>query len=292
MTGAVVAIFCMPEHGHFMQLRALISGFVQSGCDVHVFTHGRYRPEVERIGARMVDLFEKCPIEQADSESVPIPCRYVSFAAYYAEQVREELRSIRPALVVCETFAVVGRLAAQLLGIPFINVLLGHNINPARFLPALHTDPRVAISQRCHQAVEILRERYGMNDASPFSYISGHSPYLNVCCEPAEFLTEEERKSFEPVVFFGSISLSADRSERPSDSARGYFDGRPDRLKIYACLGTVAFRYYADVAIRAFEALSECVAGMPGASALISLGGATVEDGVLRRLRRPNVEVV
>jgi UDP:flavonoid glycosyltransferase YjiC (YdhE family) len=289
MAGPVVAVFCMPEHGHFMQLRALISGFVQMGCAVHVFTHRRYGAEVERIGASVVDLFAKYPLERADNESVPVPCRYVTFAAHYAEEVLEELRSIRPALVICETFAVIGRLSAQRLGIPFINVLLGHNIHPAHFLPALRVDPRVAISERCHRAVEILRERYGLHDATPFSYIDGHSPHLNICCQPAEFLTEEERKSFEPVAFYGCIPASAEQTAGPGRSA---FDGTPDRPRIYACFGTIAYRYYADVAIRVFEALSECLAGMPEARALISLGGAPVEDEVICRLRKPNVEIV
>lgn len=291
MARAVVAVFCMPEHGHFRQLRALIAGLVESGFAVHVFTHRRYGPDVERMGAVIVDLFTTCPLEQADSESVPFPCRYVSFAAFYAEEVLEALKAIRPALVVCETFAVIGRLAAQQLGVPFVNVVPGHNFDPALYLPALRTDPRVAISERCQRAVAILRERYGLNDASPFSYIAGLSPYLNVCCEPAAFLTEEERKSFEPVAFYGCLPSPADPSEERLDPASVHFDG-PGGLRIYACLGTVAFRYFADVAIRVLEAVAECLAGMPEARALISLGGATVEDGLRRRLKRPNVEAV
>jgi UDP:flavonoid glycosyltransferase YjiC (YdhE family) len=290
--GAIVAIFCMPEHGHFMQLRALIAGFVQSGCAVHVFTHRRYGPIVERIGATLVDLFADHPIERADNESIPVPCRYVSFAAHYAEEMLEELRSLRPALVVCETFAVIGRLAAQLLGIPFVNVILGHNIEPVRFLQALRSDPRLAISERCHRAVDILRQQYGMRDASPFSYIDGNSPYLNICCEPAGFLTTEERKAFEPVAFYGCIPAEPGGDEQAPDPALSYFGGSDGALKIYACFGTVAFRYYADVAIRVFEALSDCLADMPEARALVSLGGATVEDEIVRRLGRPNVEVV
>jgi zeaxanthin glucosyltransferase len=291
MAQAAVAVFCMPEHGHFRQLRALIAGLVQSGFAVHVFTHRRYGPDVESMGARLVDLFTRWPLEQADSESVPFPCRYVSFAAFYAQEVLEELKSIGPALVVCETFAVIGRLAAQQLGVPFVSVMPGHNFDPAIYIPALRTDPRVAISERCHRAVEILRERYGLHDASPFSYIAGLSPYLNICCEPAAFLTEEERKSFEPVAFYGCLPSPADQSGQRHDPACAHFGG-PGGFRIYACLGTVAFRYFADVAIRVLEAVSEYLAGMPEARALISLGGATVEDGFLRRLRRPNVEAV
>ncbi len=291
MAQPVVAVFCMPEHGHFRQLRALIAGLVQSGFAVQVFTHRRYGPDVERMGARIVDLFSPCPLEQADNESVPIPCRYVSFAAVYAEAVLEALKAIGPALVVCESFAVIGRVAAERLGIPFVNILSGHNLDPALYLPALRVDPRVAISERCHRAVEILRERYGLQDASPFSYIAGPSPYLNICCEPAAFLTAQERANFEPLAFYGCIPSPENQNERPHGAAAAHFGG-PNGVRIYACLGTVAFRYFADVATRVLEAVSECLAGMPEARALISLGGATVEDGLLRRLRRPNVEAV
>ncbi|WP_151114863.1 glycosyltransferase [Hypericibacter adhaerens] len=291
MERPVVAVFCMPEHGHFQQLRALIGDLARSGFAVHVFTHRRYAAEVERLGARLVDLFTPWPIEQADSESIPVPCRYVSFAAAYAEEVLASLRRLKPALVVAETFAVIGRLAARLLDLPLVNVMPGHNFHPALYLPALRTDPRVAISERCHRAVEILRERYGLPDASPFSYIAGLSPDLNICCEPAAFLTEAERKSFEPVAFYGCIPASAEESAHPETADALFGDGSSE-LKIYACLGTVAFRYYADVATRVLEALSDCVAGMKEARALVSLGGASVADGVVQGLRRPNVEIV
>src|SRR5262249_4369849 len=141
-------------------------------------------------------------------------------------------------------------------------------------------------------AVEILRDRYGLPDASPFSYIPSLSPDLNICCEPAAFLTEAERKSFEPVAFYGCLPASADGRELAPDPAGASFSDGPGEFKIYACFGTVAFQYYADVAIRVLEALSDCVADMPEARALISLGGATVDDGVLRKLRKPNVEAV
>jgi UDP:flavonoid glycosyltransferase YjiC (YdhE family) len=116
------------------------------------------------------------------------------------------------------------------------------------------------------------------------------APYLNVCCEPAEFLTEEERRSFEPVAFFGCIPTPADLEEQPA--VLGRFGREQDRLRIYACCGTVAFRYYSDTIVRLFEALAEAVAGMPDACALISLGGATIAEETLGRLRRPNVETV
>src|SRR5262249_25150489 len=167
-----IVIFCMAETGHFKQLRPLISDLAQWGFAVYVFTHRLFGPDVERAGGTLVDLFGKYSLERADSESIPIPCRYVSFAAAYAEEILKELKRIRPALILYETFAVIGRLAAQLLGIPFVNVSAGHNVDPARYLPILHADPRVVISESCHHAVATLRERYKLIDASPFSYVT------------------------------------------------------------------------------------------------------------------------
>lgn len=287
-----VALFCMPEDGHFRQLRPIIFGLVRGGFDVRVFTHRRFGPEVERCGGSTIDLFGKYPLESADAESVPIPCRYVSFAAVYAEDVLEELKKIRPVLVVYETFAVIGRLTAQLLGVPFVNVSAGHNLDPARYLSMLRTDPRVRISERCHRAVEILRERYGQSDASPFSYVTGLSPHLNICCEPANFLTEEERRTFEPVAFYGCLSVAEGPGPQAQDKRLGYFDDRRTGLRLYACLGTAAPKYYPDAAIGLLQTVSDAVESMPQVRALISLGGVALKSEVLRLLEKPNVEVV
>lgn len=288
MATPVLALFCMPEDGHFRQLRPLIADLARMGFAVHVFTHRRFGPEVERLGGIPINLFGKYPLNGADAESIPFPCRYVSFAAVYVEEILEELNQIRPALVLYETFSVIGRLAARLLGLPFINISTGHNLDPSRFLRMLRADPRIALSESCHRAVEILRDRYGESDASPFSYISGLSPFLNICCEPPEFLTEQERKVFEPLAFYGCISpLDSGRY----DTGHAHFSGQ-DKLRVYMSFGTVSLKYYASVASDAFQAVSECLADMPEAQVLISLGGAHLEEELRRRLTRPNVEFV
>lgn len=285
-------MFCMPEDGHFRLLRPLISGLVQSGFAVHVFTHLRFGPEVERAGGTPVDLFTKYPLDRADSASVPIPCRYVSFAGVYAEDILKDLKEIRPVLVVYETFSVIGVLAARRLGVPYVNVSPGHNLNPARFLPMLRVDPRVAISESCHRAVETLRERHGVGDASPFAYITGLSPYLNLCCEPPAFLTREERSAFEPVAFYGCLPSPADVGKRSDAGKSTGFDDERRPFRIYVCFGTVVPRYYAEAALGVFRAVSECLETMTDAHALISLGGASFEAGTVRGLARANVEVV
>src|SRR5438093_4221988 len=129
---AGVAFMVMWHAGHFQRLRPLISGLAAQGVPVHVFGDRRFQADAERDGARFVDVFAKYPLEDADGESMPLPCRSVSFAGRYAEEIASELEAIGASLVVYDTFAVIGRAAGHLLGIPYVNVCAGHAVTPAR----------------------------------------------------------------------------------------------------------------------------------------------------------------
>jgi len=291
MQRPVIALFCMPEDGHFKLLRPLISDLTNLGFTVYVFTHRRFESAVRQRGGAFVDLFAKYPLEIADAESIPVPCRFVTFAGVYAEEIVRDLEQIRPSLIVYETFAVIGPVAAAKLGIPSINVSPCHNMDPARFLALLRNDSRVKISPACHRAVERLRQRHGLADASPFSYVSGLSPFLNIYCEPANYLTEQERRVFEPVAFYGSLPSIDELEAKPEGHSPSYFGKDESRLKIYISFGTVIWRYYAAEALSTLKAFSEGLEDRPDVCALISLGGAALENDPQPVLSRPNVRI-
>ncbi len=291
MKKAPVAFFAMPEEGHFRRLRALISGVAGEGFEARVFTHARYRDGVERAGGTFVDLFGKYPLEKADGESLPVPCRYVSFAGFYCEEILRDLERIRPSLVISDTFAVIGRVAANRLGVPHVNVCAGHNVAPAVFARRLESDPRVRVSPACLRAVEVLRSRLGLPDASPFSYVEGLSPLLNVYCEPPNYLTGEERQVFEPVAFYGSLPPMAEIEEVRLPRGPSLFGADRARTRMYVSFGSVVWRYYAAEALAALQCLSETIAGMEELSAVVSLAGATVDARALQALVRSNVSV-
>ena len=277
-----VAFFAMPEAGHFGRLRPLIADVSRSGFTAYVFTHRSFRAGVERAGGTFVDLFARYPLEDADDESVPVPCRFVSFAGRYAEQIRADVEEIRPALVIYDTFSVIGHLVGRMFDVPYVNVCAGHNMNPTEAVSRLSTDRRVRISPRCREAVELLRERYGIADASPFSYVTGLSPFLNVYCEPPAYLTEEERRPFEPIAFYGSLPpLEEIDGREPRSRSNG-------TLRIYVSFGTVVWRYWTDEALAALACISDVVGELENARAVISLGGTQVDAG---SLSRPNVSV-
>lgn len=285
-----VAVIAMPDVSHVQRVLPVVSGLAARDLSVHVLTGERFREAVERAGGRFVDLFERHPVERADSTSMPFPSRYVTYAAHHAEDVCREVEGLGASLVVYDTFAVVAPLVARLLDVPYVNVCSGHALHPSWYVPSLRGDPRVRPAPACLRAVEVLRDRYGMADASPFSYASGLSPFLNVCCEPEEFLTEAERRAFAPVAFFGSLPELAALRERTRGGEPSYF-GTEAGLRVYASFGTVVWWYWTDQAVDGLEAVAEAVGRRPRARGTISLGGKELEPAAVGRLERANVTV-
>jgi MGT family glycosyltransferase len=281
------AVFGMLERGHFQRLVPVIAGLVQAGLRTQVFTDRRYRAEVERVGGLFVDLFAARPLEAADATSIPVPCRYVSFAGHYADEVVAEAQALQPSLIVNDGFAVVGAVVARRLRLPRVHVCVGHNLAPAPTLERYRNDPRVAVSADCWRAVRTLRERCGMPDASPFSYLTELSPQLNLYCEPPQYLREDERRAFEPLAFFGS--LSEQTIDRTVSTTSAFIPAPAGAQRIYVSFGTVIWRYYEAEARAALGAICEALGAIPEDTAVVSLGGARPPWAA--DLERPNVRV-
>jgi MGT family glycosyltransferase len=284
------AFFSMTEIGHFRRMRPLISGLLQEGITPVVYTHRMFKSEIERNGGIFIDLFSNHPLESADDESIPIACRFVTFAGKYAEEIKREVVKIAPSLVIHDSFAVIGRVIADLLGLPRVNVCAGHNGTPEHLLAAWKGNSRLKISSRCLQAVEVLRESYGLQEASPFSYASMFSPQLNIYCEPPEFLDEEERQPFEPVAFYGSLPYLEDLNKKP-EGPSGFGSEGISMFKVYISFGTVIWRYFTTEALRALKTLAETFSETEHMRVIISLGGSRIDDAALNSLRRSNVTI-
>jgi MGT family glycosyltransferase len=273
--------------GHFQRLLPLVAGLRARGFDVHVMARPEAREPAEAVGARFFDLYTKYPVEAADGESIPLPSRLVSFAAAYADALMAEVAALRPALIVYDSYVVVAPLIARELGVAYVGVRAGHAQVPARAIAETRADPRVATSAACHAAVEKLRRVYGMPDASPFSYLDGLSPHLNLCAEPPRFLGESERAAFEPFACFGSLAPE----RRDAESKQRPLAGGDGRLRVYVSFGTVIWRYYAQPALAALAVLAEAL-GQRGAQALISLGHYPASPAERRPLERPGVRAL
>lgn len=272
--------------GHLQMLLPLVEALCARGCVVRVLTRAEYRAMVEHAGARFVDLFARHALEAADATSVPVPCRFVSFAGAYAEQLADEVASFAPDLIVYDTFSVVAPVIARRLGLPYVNLCPNHAPVPARLLAALREDPRVAVSEQCWAAVRRLREVHGMSAASPFSYVAELSPFLNLYCEPREFLDAADQAALEPIAFLGSLAPELRRGARP-----GVFPRARRGLRIYVSFGTVIWWYFAARAHAVLDAISRACADLD-ADVVIALGGHPLDAAARVALARPNVAVV
>ncbi|MEY2448552.1 MAG: hypothetical protein QOH79_2028 [Acidimicrobiaceae bacterium] len=285
MTKPVVAVVATFEESHFARVRPVVAALAAAGADTYVFTHRRFEAEVADDGGRFVDLYAGRPLEVLGDDSSPTAVREVTYAAHYADSVIEEMGSLNAQVIAYDTFAVVGRVAGHVLGIPYVNLCSGHNIDPERHLPQLYANPRFHIADVCHRAVERLREDYGMKEASPFFAMAALSPHLNVYGEPPQFLTPAEREVFEPVAFFGSLP----RAELVP--TKNGVRTNTDEVKVYVSFGTVIWRHFVPVAMAALGAIARAVAQRPGTEALITLGGAALAADAIRGLEQPGVRI-
>jgi UDP:flavonoid glycosyltransferase YjiC (YdhE family) len=286
-----IVMFATHEVGHFQRMLPLMSGLVRRGARVDVCTDARFRTDVVATGAAFLDLHDGCPQARADDSSRPAPCRSVSFAGRYADVHAGRLAQDRPALIVHDTFAVIGHVVGRLLEVPYVNVCAGHDVQPARFLAELAVDPRVSVSAECHAAVERLRVRFGIVEATPFHYVAALSPLLNLYGEPPEYLPPAARAAFEPLDFFGSLD-DAGRPARRAPLPLRCFDGARPGLRAYVSFGTVVWRYYAREAAAALATIAAALSARPGAQAIVSLGGHALGAAERAALELPGVRVM
>jgi MGT family glycosyltransferase len=284
MNGRVVAI-CVQGIGHMRAMLPVLSCLKQRGLRVEVMTERALRPEVERIGAGFIDLFQGRPVESADDSSVPVPSRYVTFTGVHAEALVREVGALSPSLIVYETYSLMAPLIGRALKVPYVNVVPNHALVPERAVAELEGQPRVSTSPACLAAVERLRREHGLVDASPFSYVTAFSPHLNLYPEPREFLPAEDRAAMEPLAFFG---LAFPESEPAPDPV---FRPGGGRRRVFASLGTIVWLYYAPAALAALTAIARSCREAGDVELVVSLGGHRLDDAALEPLRAAGAEV-
>lgn len=289
-TGGVVA-FTIPGQGHISRMLPLVAGLCEMGVPVDFYAHEMARSPIERTGARFHDLYAGRDMDVPDGTSRPVPMRNVSFAGYWGEEIALEVAALGPRLVIHDTFAVIGRVVAFHLGIPRVNMRAGHNLEPRRALAALEAEEgSIAVAEACRASVDLLRERHGMPDASPFSFFIDNGADLNICSEPPEFLAEDQRPPFEPLAFFGSCWPS---SGAPGATPEPDFFG-PDAsscLRVYVGLGTAKWLMCPDRAMALLATMADAIEAAPDVRGLIGLGNPRIPPRSVEHLIRANVRV-
>ena len=210
--------------------------------------------------------------------------RFVSYAGLYAREIITDAAALTPALVVNDTFAVIGRVVASALGIPFVNVCAGHDRRPGRVVDGYLRDPRLSVSAVCHGAIESLHA-LGLDDVTALSWADGVSPYLNVYCEPPAYLPADGRAAFEPIAFYGSLSPCSE----PTPGRASLFQSG-DRLRVYVSLGSVGWRLFHTETRSALDAIADALGARDDVDAVFSIGHEGATDDELAALGTPQRE--
>lgn len=253
-----------------------------------MMTHADYREEVEAVGVSHFDLFEHFSVEGADTESKPRPARYLTFAAVYGVAVAQLVSELGATLVLYDTSAAIGLAVALELDIPHVNVCAGHDGEPGRLKALLATELPCHASPAFLAALPQLHTYLGREDLSTLDFISLQSPYLNLYCEPQQFISEDTLASFSPIEFIGSQSTAEMATKR--SNATPIFSNLPGR-KIYLSFGTVVFHHFRELAQQAMETIVATLADLPDVSIMVSLGEHPASAREVSCLMRPNVRV-
>lgn len=275
-----IAVFAMGLSDHFNGVMVTLEELIRSGAEVRVWTDRQFRQRIEAAGAQFTDLFAAGSVDSFDNTSTPRSVRFVTFAAARGSKLSVEAAAWKPNLVVHDSFALIGRLVAEILRLPRVIITAGHAVNAAEFRKRLPSNPITNIDPRCWAAVERLREDFDIADASPFSYIGDPSPWLNIYKEPAEWVSEAELQFLGPIAFFGA--LPSDTSIRAANRESAGSKRRPRRL--YAAFGTIIWRYWMAEALQALEAIATAAQDL-GSHLVIGLGGATISAAAREALQ-------
>lgn len=113
-----VAIVTGPDHGHALNAIALAGELASRGVDVTVATGTPHARAVEAAGARFIEL----PLLSPTPGDADIAHLLVRRPAEMGPPLADRLRPHAPEVVVADVITVAGAFAAELLGVPWIEL--------------------------------------------------------------------------------------------------------------------------------------------------------------------------
>jgi UDP:flavonoid glycosyltransferase YjiC (YdhE family) len=128
-----VALVAGPDPGHLFPVLAIADALVADGHDVVVLTGDDRRSDVESRGLAFATL----PLEWPDDRHADLGYRLWELGGRLAPATADVLAGHGPDVVVVDTLTQSGAMAAELLDVPWIEVIPHHLPDPDPALPAI-----------------------------------------------------------------------------------------------------------------------------------------------------------
>ena len=123
-----IAWFCIPAHGHTNPTLGLVKGLTESGHSIYYFSFEMFREKIESAGAVFIPC-DGYDFEMEDKENADRVGKDQAFAVELLvsstlaldEMVTEKIAELQPDVIVADSVAYWGKLAAKKHGIPYIS---------------------------------------------------------------------------------------------------------------------------------------------------------------------------
>ena len=123
-----IAWFCIPAHGHTNPTLGLVKALAEAGHKVYYFSFVMFRAKIENAGATFIPC-DEYDFEMEDKENADRVGKDQAFAVELLvsstlaldEMVTEKIAVLQPDVIVADSIAYWGKLAAMKHGIPFVS---------------------------------------------------------------------------------------------------------------------------------------------------------------------------
>ena len=123
-----IAWFCIPAHGHTNPTLGLVKALTDAGHKVWYFSFGEFRDKIESAGATFIscdgydfEMEDKGNADRVGKDKVYATELLVSSTLALDEMTSRFVEEIRPDLVVSDSVAFWGKLAAMKHGLPYVS---------------------------------------------------------------------------------------------------------------------------------------------------------------------------
>ena len=290
-----IAWFCIPAHGHTNPTLGLVKALTDAGHEVYYFSFETFREKIENAGAVFIPC-DGYDFEMEDKENADRVGKDMAFAVELLvastlaldEMVTEKITKLKPDVIVSDSVAYWGKLAAMKHKIPYISstTTFAFNKFSSRYMKhgALETLKMLFSMPKVNKQIKRLQENgypvkgvldivQNDNDTNTVVYTS---KYFQPCSEtfsdkyhfigpsirPA--LDNYEKKAKKTVYismgtvnqnrdFFRNCILALGKTEYQVIISMGankeHFDDVPDNIEIYESVDQMAVLKIADAFI-------------------------------------------
>lgn len=123
-----IAWFCIPAHGHTNPTLGLVRALTDAGHEIYYFSFEMFREKIENAGAVFIPC-DGCDFEMEDKENADRVGKDQAFAVELLvsstlaldAMVTQKITELKPDVIVADSIAYWGKLAAMKHGIPYIS---------------------------------------------------------------------------------------------------------------------------------------------------------------------------